>query len=49
MTRPAAGQLTLEKTFSASELEPGIYRLRVHIKDQIAKQGVDPEAIFAIE
>jgi hypothetical protein len=49
MTRPAAGQLTLEKTFSANELEPGIYRLKVHVRDQIAKQGVDPEAIFTIE
>jgi len=49
MTRPAAGQLTLEKTFSANELEPGIYRLKVHVRDQIAKQGIDPEAIFTIE
>ncbi len=48
MHRPV-GQLTLEKTFSANELEPGIYRLKVHVRDQIAKQGVDPEAIFAIE
>ena len=45
----AVGQLTLEKTFSANELEPGTYRLRVHVRDQIAKQAVDPEAIFAIE
>lgn len=49
MTHPSAGQLTLEKTFSANELEPGIYRLKVHVRDQIAKQGVDPEAIFTIE
>jgi len=47
-TRPG-GQLTLEKTLSASELAPGVYRLKVHVRDQIAKQGVDPEAIFAIE
>ena len=45
----AAGQLTLEKTFSVNELEPGIYRLKVHVRDQIAKQGVEPEATFAIE
>jgi len=45
----AAGQLTLEKTFSANELEPGIYHLKVHVRDQIAKQGVEPEATFAIE
>jgi hypothetical protein len=45
----ASGQLTLEKTFSANELEPGMYRLKVHVRDQIAKQGVEPEATFAIE
>lgn len=45
----AAGQLTLEKTFSVNELEPGMYRLKVHVRDQIAKQGVEPEAMFTIE
>jgi GWxTD domain-containing protein len=45
----AGGQLTLEKTFSANELDPGMYRLKVHVRDQIAKQGVEPEAVFAIE
>ena len=45
----AGGQLTLEKTFSAYELEPGTYRFKVHVRDQIAKQGVEPEAIFAVE
>ena len=49
MSRSAAGQLTLEKTFPANGLEPGIYRLKVHVRDQIAKQGVDPEAMFTIE
>ena len=49
MTRSATGQLTLEKTFPANGLEPGIYRLKVHVRDQIAKQGVEPEAIFTIE
>ena len=48
-TRRAVHQLTLQKTFSANELEPGIYRLKVHVRDQIAKQGVEPEAVFAIE
>jgi GWxTD domain-containing protein len=47
--RPGTGQLTLENTFSTSELGPGIYRLRFHVRDQIAKQGVEPEAMFAIE
>jgi GWxTD domain-containing protein len=44
-----AGQLTLEKTFSTNELEPGRYRLRVHVRDQIARQGLEPEATFVIE
>ena len=49
LMRPAAGQLTLEKTFSGNELEPGIYRLKVHVRDQIAKHGVEPEVVFTIE
>jgi len=49
MGRSATGQLTLEKTFSASELAPGVYRLRFRVRDQIAKQGVEPEATFAVE
>ena len=46
---PAGGQLTLEKTYPANELEPGIYRLKVRVRDNIAKHGVEPEAEFAIE
>jgi GWxTD domain-containing protein len=49
MMRRAVHQITLEKTFSSNVLEPGLYRLKVHVRDQIAKQGVEPEAIFAIE
>ncbi len=49
MMRRAVHQLTLEKTFPSNQLEPGIYRVKVHVRDQIAKQGVEPEAIFAIE
>jgi hypothetical protein len=49
MTRSATGQVTLERTFPANGLEPGIYRLKVHVRDQIAKHGVEPEAIFTIE
>jgi hypothetical protein len=49
MMRRAVHQLTLEQSFSSNELEPGIYELKVHVRDQIAKQGVDPEAVFAIE
>ena len=49
LLRPAVGQLTLEKTFSGDELEPGIYRLKVHVRDQIAKHAIEPEVIFTIE
>jgi hypothetical protein len=49
MMRRAVHQITLEKTISSGGLEPGVYRLKVHVRDQIAKQGVDPEAMFAIE
>ncbi|MBI3476310.1 MAG: GWxTD domain-containing protein [Acidobacteria bacterium] len=48
-SHPPSGQLTLEKTFSANELEPGVYRLKMHVRDQIAKQGIEPETTFAIE
>ena len=47
--RRAVHQITLEKTFSSNELAPGVYRLKVHVRDQIAKQELDPEATFAIE
>src|ERR1051325_7473220 len=49
MMRRAVHQITLEKTFSSNELAPGVYRLKVHVRDQIAKQELDPEATFAIE
>ena len=49
MMHRASGQLTLEKTFSSNELQPGMYRLKVHVRDQIAKHGVEPEVEFAIE
>jgi GWxTD domain-containing protein len=49
LMRPAAGQLTLKKTFSGDELEPGIYRLTVHVRDQIAKHAIEPGVIFTIE
>jgi hypothetical protein len=49
MMHRAVHQLTLEQTFSSNALEPGVYRLKVHVRDQIAKQGIEPEVIFAIE
>ena len=47
--RATGGQLTLHKTLSADDLEPGVYRLRVRVKDEIAKHEMEPETVFAIE
>jgi len=42
-------QMTLQKTLSAANLEPGVYRLQIKINDNISKQSVDPTATFAVE
>lgn len=42
-------QMTLEKTLSASGLQPGLYRLSIKVNDNISKQTVDPTATFAVE
>jgi GWxTD domain-containing protein len=42
-------QVTLEKTLSASNLNPGVYRIQVKVNDNISKQTVDPSATFAVE
>jgi GWxTD domain-containing protein len=42
-------QITLEKTLSASGLQPGLYRLSIKVNDNISKQTVDPTATFAVE
>jgi GWxTD domain-containing protein len=42
-------QVTLEKTLSAANLEPGTYRLQIKVNDNISKQTVDPTATFAVE
>ncbi|HET7750279.1 MAG TPA: GWxTD domain-containing protein [Terriglobales bacterium] len=43
------GQLTLEKSLSASALSPGIYRLSIKVNDNLSKQTVDPTVTFAVE
>ena len=43
------GQLTLEKSLSASALTPGIYRLSIKVNDNLSKQTVDPTVTFAVE
>jgi 5-hydroxyisourate hydrolase-like protein (transthyretin family) len=42
-------QITLQKTLSAANLEPGVYRLQIKVNDNISKQSVDPTATFAVE
>jgi GWxTD domain-containing protein len=42
-------QLTLKKTLSASNLQPGVYKLQIKVNDNISKQTVDPSATFTVE
>ena len=42
-------QVTLQKSLSASNLEPGSYRIEIKVNDHISKQTVDPTATFAVE
>jgi GWxTD domain-containing protein len=42
-------QVTLQKTLSAANLGPGIYRIEIKVNDNISKQTVDPSATFAVE
>ena len=42
-------QVTLQKTLSAANLDPGVYRIQIRVNDNISKQMVDPSATFAVE
>lgn len=42
-------QLTLKKTLSAANLQPGVYKLKVKVNDNLSKQTVDPSAMFTVE
>jgi GWxTD domain-containing protein len=42
-------QVTLQKTLSAANLEPGVYHIQIKVNDNISKQSVDPTATFAVE
>jgi len=42
-------QVTLQKTLSAANLDPGVYRLQIKVNDKISKQTVDPSVTFAVE
>ncbi len=42
-------QVTLQKTLSASNLQPGTYKIEIKVNDKVSKQTVDPSASFAVE
>jgi GWxTD domain-containing protein len=42
-------QVTLQKSLSAANLEPGLYRIEIKVNDNISKQTVGPTAVFAVE
>jgi len=42
-------QVTLQKTLSAANLQPGLYRIEIKVNDNISKQTVGPTAMFSVE
>ncbi|MGD0793275.1 MAG: GWxTD domain-containing protein [Terriglobales bacterium] len=42
-------QVTLQKTISAANLQPGLYKIEIKVNDNLSKQMVDPTATFAVE
>jgi GWxTD domain-containing protein len=42
-------QVTLQKTLSAANLQPGLYKIEIKVNDKLSKQTVDPTATFAVE
>jgi len=42
-------QVTLQKTLSAANLPPGMYKIEIKVNDKLSKQTVDPTATFAVE
>jgi GWxTD domain-containing protein len=42
-------QVTLQKSLSAANLEPGLYKIEIKVNDNISKQTMDPTATFAVE
>jgi len=41
--------VTLQKSLSAANLEPGVYKIEIKVNDNISKQTLDPTATFAVE
>jgi len=42
-------QITLEKSITSTNLQPGVYKIEIKVNDNISKQTVDPSAVFAVE
>jgi hypothetical protein len=42
-------QVTLQKTLSAANLQPGLYKIEIKVNDKLSKQTVGPTATFAVE
>lgn len=42
-------QVTLQKTLSAANLQPGLYKIEIRVNDNVSKQTVDPTATFVVE
>src|SRR6266436_3283811 len=42
-------QVTLQKTLSAANLQPGVYKFEIKVNDNLSKQTVDPSVSFAVE
>ena len=42
-------QVTLQKSIAAANLQPGVYKIKIKVNDNISKQTIDPSATFAVE
>ncbi|MGC2211546.1 MAG: GWxTD domain-containing protein [Candidatus Korobacteraceae bacterium] len=42
-------QITIEKSMSLANLEPGAYNVKITVNDQVTKQTIDPSARFVVE
>jgi len=42
-------QVTLQKTLSAANLGPGVYRIAIKVNDNVSKQTVEPTGTFSVE
>jgi GWxTD domain-containing protein len=42
-------QVTLQKSITTANLQPGIYKIEIKVNDNISKQTIDPSQVFAVE